>query len=71
MKANDARRMLYGNMAGAGHSAIGACVAPWWWLVRMADHCLYTHPAVWRPPEMDGHKPVGIVDEAGMFMESW
>jgi hypothetical protein len=29
----------------------------------MVDHCLYTHPA-------DGHKPVGIVDEAGMFMES-
>jgi hypothetical protein len=46
MDANDARRMLYGNMAGAGHSAIGTCAAPWRWLVRMADHCLYTHPAV-------------------------
>jgi hypothetical protein len=29
MNANDARRMLYGNMAGAGHSAIGTCAAPW------------------------------------------
>ncbi|WP_447738183.1 hypothetical protein [Rhodanobacter soli] len=46
MDANDARRMLYGNMAGADHSAIGTCAAPWRWPVRVADHCLYTHPAV-------------------------